>query len=101
MVTRGRTRTTVDLSVDTVLRTNPDHFRGRRHGEHRRIVDLCVEPTPLAEIAGRLRQPLQVVSILVGDLLNDQLLERVSGTNPEDHADLQLLEKVLEGLHGL
>lgn len=61
------------------------------------IVEMCwTEPLPVAEVAARLGVPLQVARVLIGDLVEVGALS--VGTTPEERPDLDLLERMLEGL---
>jgi hypothetical protein len=56
----------------------------------------------IAEIAGLLHQPVQIVKVLVGDLLDCNALDLVSPSGvARDTVDTALLEALLEGLHRL
>jgi hypothetical protein len=56
----------------------------------------------IAEIAGLLHQPVQIVKVLVGDLLDCNALDLVSPSGVvRDTVDTALLEALLEGLHRL
>ena len=67
--------------------------------EDRKIVELCQTPTSVAELSARLRTPVGVVRVLVGDLGR-----RADGAGPSDrrrardeHRDVRLLERLLDG----
>ena len=105
-LTGGRTRTDVDLGLETQVRTTD---QGRRRAnllalELRDIVAMCNQPLSVAEISAHLRVPLQVAKVLVGDLITSGDVEshaasvnQATGGRP----DIQLLERVLEGLQSL
>lgn len=103
-VTGGRTRGAVDLPVEAMVRTTPAGTQAtpRLASEGQRIVRLCVEPLSVAEVSAHLRLHLQAVRVLLGDLVDEGLLERSASPSPaEVSRDLQLLERVLDGLQSL
>ncbi|MGL5866218.1 MAG: DUF742 domain-containing protein [Dermatophilaceae bacterium] len=70
-------------------------------GEIRAIMQACtLEDQSLAEISARLRLPLGVARVLVGDLAMDGVLA-VRAPVSADGVDTHLLERVLHGLHRL
>jgi hypothetical protein len=42
--------------------------------EHLAILELCVRPLSVAEISAKLRLPLVVIRVLLGDLLDEGLI---------------------------
>ncbi len=67
--------------------------------ERREILLLCSEPVSVAELSVRLRVPLGVARVLVGDLATDG---GVSIDIPDDGPpSIVLLERVLDGLRSL
>lgn len=105
LVTGGRTRTTVELPLECQVLTTAagktaiptlDH-------ERRRIAELCVSPHSLAEISAHLGIHLQVSRILVGDLIQADAVstKQARSASSNNRPDLQLLERVLDGLQSL
>ena len=101
--TRGRTRTPVDLALETLVSVTD---RGRRFvadPEHQPVIDLCGQARSIAEIAALLGVPLGVARILVADLAQQRLLAvhgvaaSVGGVGPS----VVLMERVLAGLRRL
>jgi hypothetical protein len=69
--------------------------------EHREILALTRKAQSIAEIAGQLDLPIGVVRVLVGDLLQANLVSTFdsdSGLNPPDENTLQA---VIDGLRAL
>ena len=102
-VTRGRTDTDLELTIETMIRATPRNALAPvAVREARAIVDLCADPQSVAEISAHLGLPLQVVKVLVGDLA---AIEAVSthrgGFQADGRPDLALLERVLDGLQSL
>lgn len=103
-VTRGRTEPGIDIAIEAVLVTTD---RGRREarfaGRDKRIVaDLCNhQPQSLAEIAAHTRVPIGVAKVIVADMIAEQLVT-LHTTAPASHAEqMDLLERVLDGLRKL
>lgn len=104
VLTGGRTKSEVGLALETSLETT-EQGRDARRGltlEPLDIVNACVEPVPLVELAARLGLPLQVLRVLVGDMVTEGLIEAHAGPRASsEHPDLALLERVLDGLQAL
>jgi hypothetical protein len=97
--TGGRTRPTHDLAIEALISTTPQS-RGRYLSrEHRAIVNLCVQPRSVAEVAALLTIPLGVARVLLGDLATDGsvVIHRANHHPP----DLALMHRVLTGLRRL
>lgn len=104
LLTGGRTRSVVDLPIEALVRSTPEGHRALETLSHELldIVSLCKDPQSLAEISARLKIHLQVVRVLVGDLVQaDQVAIHTASTDVTRRPDLQLLEKVLDGLQSL
>lgn len=104
-LTGGRVRSSTELALETIVRVTA---RGETDAaglavEGRRICELCVEPTSIAEVSAHLHLPLGVARVLVGDLVTDGLLDSQANPAPGDGSrpDLRLLERVLDGLQAL
>lgn len=68
--------------------------------ERARILRRCQQPCSVAELAAHLRLALVVTQVLVGDLVEDGLLEATTiGTEQAD--DVELLERLIRGVHAL
>jgi hypothetical protein len=102
-VTRGRTDTDVELTIETMIRATPDGAtRPVGVSEAAAIVTLCRDPQSIAEISAHLRLPLQVVKVLVGDLVTGgAVTTHKGGFQADGRPDLALLERVLDGLQSL
>jgi hypothetical protein len=104
VLTGGRTKPTGPvLALDATVRTTTSTPSRPLPPmpEAGRILELCDEPTSVAELAGRLALPVGVVRVLVGDL---GALGAVS-VNPPPPADaatdVRLLERLLDGIRAL
>lgn len=104
-LTRGRTRASVgDLPLEALVVTTAAGRAAaeRLRHETRAIVELCAVPQSVAEVSARLRVPLGVARVLVGDLLVDEFVQVHRATvNAESRLDVRLLERVLDGLQAL
>jgi hypothetical protein len=104
-LTGGRTRSSHDLPIETIVRTSARGFvqQPRLTLERKRIVTLCAVPQSIAEVSAHLKLALGVARVLVGDMTNEGLLDShatpasTSGNRP----DIKLLERVLNGLQAL
>lgn len=99
ILTRGRTRSAVTLSLDTLLSAAAPPVAAVR-SELRAALALCAQPRSAAEIAARLGVPLGVAAVLLGDLVGAGLV-RVHDQVPATGPDPALLRRVLHGLRRL
>ncbi|MCX7621028.1 MAG: DUF742 domain-containing protein [Acidimicrobiales bacterium] len=105
VLTRGRTKSTVDLPLETLVKVTPQGVSAapRLALERKKIVALCNSPISIAEISAHLSVPLGVARVLVGDMTEEGFLtsykpqHAMNGERP----DLKLLERVLNGLQAL
>ncbi len=103
LLTEGRTSPTVVLALESrvqrVVGGSLSSLAGTAMPEKAAILAACRMPTPVVEVAGRTRLPIQVTRILIGDLIDEGLVTVETGsTNINDRPDIQLLERVLSGL---
>jgi hypothetical protein len=104
-LTGGRTRSTTELPIETIVRTSARGFvqQPRLTLERKRIVTLCAVPQSIAEVSAHLKLALGVARVLVGDMTVEGLLD--SHTTPTSKSgkgpDIKLLERVLNGLQAL
>jgi hypothetical protein len=103
---RGRVKPSKDLELTTLVVLSANSPSAPLQSHYEQIADLCT-PTPctIAEIAGRLEQPLQVVKVMVSDMIVDHYLvvPPAPGMFGSEAAgsDLDLLKDVLNGLRNL
>jgi hypothetical protein len=102
LLTRGRTRNADrDLAVETMVETTPmgKEMAHRLKTEQRNIIELCFNAQSLAEISAKLRAPLGVVRVLVGDLVADNLVHAHNALSGAARADtteeIDLLERLI------
>jgi hypothetical protein len=100
-LTRGRTRSEgQELPLETMA-TVTALGRERQPSmqvERRAILDQCVRPTSVVEVAAHLRVPVGVARVLVGDLASGGYLAVHLPPRPDDRPDPAILERLLEGL---
>lgn len=65
------------------------------------ILDLCRQPLSVAELAAYLREPLLVVKVLLGDLVERGDVQLGEPVHVTDKPDRAVLQQVLEGLKAL
>lgn len=75
----------------------PRDVRGRQP-EHRQILELCLEPQAVAEIAALIDLPVSITKVLVDDLLRDGLVTVRAPLSLARTPDMALLKKVRDGL---
>ncbi|MGI9603127.1 MAG: DUF742 domain-containing protein [Acidimicrobiales bacterium] len=104
-LTGGRTRSSTDLPLETIVRTTAHGASQLHHLNHerRRIADMGRDPLAIAEISAHLQVPLGVARVLVGDMVTEGLLmtAQAAQTSPDARPDASLLERVLNGLQSL
>ncbi|MFI6689407.1 DUF742 domain-containing protein [Streptomyces sp. NPDC050485] len=100
-LTGGRTRARHPLNRDSLLAARPQEPFGDVGRDGEQIQLLCASPCSLAELSGRLAQPVQVTKILVSDLLDQHALVLVTPTARSPRPDTELLEACLAGLRRL
>ncbi|GGQ71165.1 MULTISPECIES: DUF742 domain-containing protein [Streptomyces] len=100
-LTGGRTRPSrADFTlITTVTAVDPPPERAvRPQPEHGRILRLCARPLAVAEVAAHLDLPVSVVVIMLCDLLEAGLITARPPRPVTGTPDLDLLEKVRDGL---
>ena len=105
-LTGGRVRSSTELALETIVRVTSqgESAAPTLPSEQRGILELCADPTSIAEVSAHLSLPLGVARVLVGDMVTDGQLE--ANANPAEaeegsRPDLRLLERVLDGLQAL
>jgi hypothetical protein len=104
VLTGGRTRSGQDLPLETMVRVTAlgTSAAPRLALERKKIVNLAGEPLSIAEISAHLSIPLGVARVLVGDMVEEALLDsHKPAVTAGERPDLKLLERVLDGLQAL
>lgn len=106
--TGGRTRSSHDLAIEALVSTNghpsdADIDRVLTTHHRRMIVDLCMQPRSVAEVAALLSVPLGVARVLLGDLATaGMVVVHPTAASVGDGApDLEFMRRVLVGLRRL
>ncbi|MFI6341248.1 DUF742 domain-containing protein [Streptomyces sp. NPDC050535] len=101
-VTRGRTRSGHgDVELITLITTVRPPTRAQRlQPEQDRLLAMCRRPMALVEVAAHLDLPVAVVRILLGDLLDNELIS-VSSPPAVGAPDARLLQAVIDGIRRL
>jgi hypothetical protein len=102
LVTGGRTRARVEsLAMETIIvRAAPSHrVAPLASFETGRILDACIVPMSVAEVAARLHLPLTVALVLAGDLVADGLL--LASTSSTSQDDVTFIERLIAGVAAL
>ncbi|MCA1223983.1 DUF742 domain-containing protein, partial [Streptomyces sp. 8L] len=70
--------------------------------EHLDIVERCLRaPESIAELASGLDLPVGVIRVLVGDLVDDELVYVTRPVPPAELPDVNILREVINGLRAL
>ena len=100
-VTRGRTRgPQVDLQLLTLVVTAQQANReiaALLEPEHLQILSMCTRPIAIAELSARISLSLGVVKILIGDLIEMNMIIFRPAATP----DLHVLQAVLNAIRRL
>nr|WP_257233525.1 DUF742 domain-containing protein [Halopolyspora algeriensis] len=101
--TGGRTKSNVDLELETLVSTSEHYQPGMplRH-EHQSVAELCRHPRSAAEVGALLGVPFGVAKVLLADMAEQGLIhvhQTVTDSGSAPH--LMLMERVLSGLRRL
>jgi hypothetical protein len=98
VLTGGRTRAQLDLSLETLVSTLPKDVPYQLPYDETAVLELCrAQSRSVAEVAALHRVPIGVAKVLIADLATAGLLavhRSFAATGP----DLLLMERVLGGL---
>jgi hypothetical protein len=104
MLTRGRTNSSLgvfELHAPVLALIGPEQLGRTTTPEDRFIVELCQTPMSVAELSARLGTPVGVVRVLVGDLVDAQMVQVRHTEDRSEHRDVRLLERLLDGIRAL
>jgi hypothetical protein len=101
-VTRGRTgniKHDIDL-ITLVVAMEPAGPLRRAEPEYADIIRVVETPQSVAEISAKLHLPLLVTKILIGDLIDDGLVDfrAPTPTTSSGVVDINLMRAVLDGI---
>ncbi|MFF3349905.1 DUF742 domain-containing protein [Streptomyces sp. NPDC002779] len=107
-MTRGRTTSAAQHRLDLIAvvvaesRADDPEPDSTLSPEHVDIVDLCRDaPQSVAELAAELDLPIGVVRVLVGDLVDGELVHVNRPVPPAELVDESILRDVINGLRAL
>ncbi|TDB72239.1 DUF742 domain-containing protein [Micromonospora sp. KC723] len=104
-LTRGRTRPTkgslLDLISLVITVRSPAEYDAGIGPEQLRVVSLCRRPLSVAEVAAYLNLPIGTVRVLLGDLLDRQLVQVREPRSTTDLPDDSIFKAVINGLRAL
>lgn len=101
-ITGGRTRARTELQIEAIVYRTPQGEQSATSLtlERGQILALLSSPLSTAEISARLRLPLGVTRVVLGDLIDEGYVA-VNSRSASGRPDLRLLERVLDGLQAL
>lgn len=101
-ITGGRTRARTELEIEAIVyrTTLGEQSASSLPLERGQILSLLGSPLSTAEISARLRLPLGVTRVVLGDLIDEGYVA-VNSRSANGRPDLRLLERVLDGLQAL
>ncbi|WP_055492968.1 DUF742 domain-containing protein [Streptomyces sp. TP-A0356] len=107
-MTRGRTSHEVQHRLDLIAVVVAEPYVDDPEAdpslspEHVDIVELCRDtPQSVAELAAELDLPVGVVRVLVGDLMDEELVHVSRPVPPAELVDESILRDVINGLRAL
>jgi hypothetical protein len=101
-ITGGRTRAATEVPIEAIVYRTPNGEKAvtSLSLERRQILNLLASPQSAAEISARLRLPLGVARVVLGDLVDEGFVA-LNTRSASGRPDLRLLERVLDGLQAL
>ncbi|GII53553.1 hypothetical protein Pth03_19420 [Planotetraspora thailandica] len=103
-LTRGRTRPTgPEFDMMTMIRTAPAAYSNTAGlaPEHLKILQMCLAPASVADVASDLGLSLNVVRILLSDLRDKGLITARPQATVAQLPEERLLREVIQGLQAL
>jgi len=98
LLTGGRTRPAQEgLAVESLVQAEPGVATETLRFEARRIVEICWQPTSIAELSAALAVPLGVVRVLVSDLVDDRRVTVVR----REQLSIQMMERIRDRVRAL
>ena len=101
-ITGGRVRAATEVPIEAIVYRTPNGERARSSlsMERGQILAMLNAPQSAAEISARLRLPLGVARVVLGDLVDEGYVA-LNTRSSTGRPDLRLLERVLDGLQAL
>jgi hypothetical protein len=97
-VTNGRTSPSLNLDLMSMVVATGTGITSVLEPDHVFVLGLCERPASVAEIAARIRLPAVVTKVLLSDLVDCGAVRTAAPRTATDASDLNLLEKLLDGL---
>ena len=97
-VTGGRTTPSLRLDLLSMVVATGSGLHGTLEPDHVQVIDLCLRPASVAEIAARLRLPAAVTKVLLSDLVDCGAVRAANPPATNHVSDRVLLERLLDGL---
>ncbi|MEU8040801.1 DUF742 domain-containing protein [Streptosporangium sp. NPDC049078] len=102
VISGGRTHGDAPLRMDSLISVTPQGTMSADDPalspEYRWICDMCREPMAVVEIAGRLRMPIGVAIVLIGDAIGWNLLRVHPLAEVDNQPSLNIITRVRDGL---
>ncbi|MGW2153950.1 DUF742 domain-containing protein [Nonomuraea sp. NPDC001699] len=93
------------LRIDSLISVTPEGIQTVRSptlsDEYRLVFDMCRQPTPVIEIAARLRMPIGAALALVSKAMGWNLVKVLPPATAEVQPSLEVIIRVHEGLRRL
>ncbi|GAA4233477.1 hypothetical protein FHR32_007088 [Streptosporangium album] len=93
------------LRIDSLISVTPEGVQMAQSptlsDDYRLAFDMCRQPTPVIEIAARLRMPIGVVLVLVSKAIGWNLVKVLPPAEADGQPSLELIIRVYEGLRRL
>ncbi|MFN8017799.1 MAG: DUF742 domain-containing protein [Acidimicrobiales bacterium] len=101
-ITGGRTRAATEVPIEAIVYRTPSGEQAltKLSLERGQILNLLASPQSAAEISARLRLPLGVARVVLGDMVDEGYVA-LNTRSATGRPDLRLLERVLDGLQAL
>jgi hypothetical protein len=98
LLTGGRTQPAQEgLAIESLVQAQPGIPTDRLRFEARRIVEICWQPTSIAELSAALTVPLGVVRVLVSDLVAERMVTVIQ----REQMTLQMMERIRDSVRAL
>lgn len=100
--TGGRTQAPdATLHIDTQITTHATYQGQPLSEQHQHVLELCAEPRAVSEIAGLLRLPIGVITVLIADLQQFGLVTTQAPVDMSrnDNVSNRLMQRILASLH--
>jgi hypothetical protein len=97
-VSNGRTRPTTKLDLLSMVMATGRVPQAHLELDHARALDLCDDPTTVAEVAAHLKLPAVITKVLLSDLVDCGAVSTRAPGSAADPTDRSALEALLNGL---